>query len=98
MGVKKVSTGITRSFYFAFITTGLGAGLTYYLLARLFPQKTYLENRDLKFYEWTPEEVEVYAAGGEWRKRAEEVSPTPAAVEDFGKKEVDGVAVNVLDA
>lgn len=30
MGVP-VSEGVVKSFYFAFITTGLAAGLTYYL-------------------------------------------------------------------
>lgn len=105
MGVKGFSTGVIRSFYFAFITTCLAAGLTYYLLARFFPQKSYILNLDNKFYEWTPEEVEVYAAGKDWRGRAAEAQAEQQMSQDesakldldMGKKEGAAV-VNVLDA
>lgn len=63
MGKLDVSIGVQRSFYFAFITSGTGAGLTYYLLARFFPQTSYLENKGLKFAEWSQDEVETYAGG-----------------------------------
>ena len=95
MGVKGFSTGVVRSFYFAFITTGIAAGLTYYLLARFFPQANYVANKGLKFKEWSQDEVEMYAAG-----KREIVPPTRASaspsVEE--KTDLDPNAVNVLPA
>lgn len=67
MGVKGLSTGVVRSFYFAFITTGCVSGLSYYLLARFFPQENYKRFKGLKFHEWTEEEVELYVQGASWR-------------------------------
>lgn len=61
MGAIELNVGTQRSFYFAFITSGCGAGLTYYLLARFFPQPNYVANKGLKFKEWSQEEVEQYA-------------------------------------
>ena len=61
MGVKGFSTALTRSFYFAWLTTLVSAGGTYYILARLFPQASYVENKDLKFKEWDQETVESWA-------------------------------------
>ena len=99
MGVKGFGTGVIRSFYFAFITTGTAAGLTYYLLARLFPQKTYIDNKHLSFFEWTPEEVEVYAAGNNWREKVDPISAAPETPleDEMGKKEAT-TTVNVLEA
>lgn len=67
MGVKGFSTGVIRSFYFAFITTGCASGLSYYLLARFFPQENYRRFKGLRFREWTEEEVELYVKGAPWR-------------------------------
>jgi hypothetical protein len=61
MGVSGFSEGVTKSFYFAFITSAFAAGLTYYLLARFIPQTSYLAHKDEKFREWTEEEVEEWA-------------------------------------
>ena len=93
MGVKGFSIGVTHSFYFAFITTGTASGLTYYLLARFFPQQTYTLRKGERFQEWSQEEVEVYAAG-----KREIVRPMPGtetpSVED--SKELEP-GVNVLE-
>jgi len=61
MGAIELGVPAQRSFYFAFITSGAGAGLTYYLLARFWPQASYVEYKGLKFKEWSQDEVEVYA-------------------------------------
>jgi NCS1 family nucleobase:cation symporter-1 len=61
MGAIELSVPAQRSFYFAFITSGVGAGLTYYLLARFVPQESYVLHRGEKFQEWTQDEVETYA-------------------------------------
>lgn len=60
MGVKGFSTSLKRSFFFAWITSLLGAAVTYYLLARLFPQRSYVANKDEKWGEWTQEKVEAW--------------------------------------
>ena len=72
MGAIKASTGVERSFYFAFITTGVASGLTYYLLARFVPQKNYLVNKGKRFEEWSQEHVERYAAGHQCDNDSEE--------------------------
>ncbi|KAK8843507.1 hypothetical protein IAR55_007167 [Kwoniella newhampshirensis] len=106
MGVKGFHTGVVRSFYFAFITTGCAAGLTYYLLATLIPQENYKLYKGQKFREWTEEEVEVYVAGSEWRRNGG-VPPviggsgaeTPEMEDDErDEKKIDGVATTVLEA
>ncbi|WWD20952.1 hypothetical protein CI109_105430 [Kwoniella shandongensis] len=105
MGVKGFSTGVVRSFYFAFITTGLASGLTYYLLARFVPQTNYNLYKGEKFREWTEEEVEVYVAGSEWRKNGgvppvvDESGDSPESLDDErDEKKIDGVATTVLEA
>ncbi|WWC97765.1 hypothetical protein V866_004651 [Kwoniella sp. B9012] len=112
MGVKGFSTGVIRSFYFAFITTGCAAGLTYYLLATIFPQPNYKINKGTKFREWTEEEVELYVAGSEWREKGEmppvigrgdstpELGPVygSGVVEDVDEKKIEGVSTAVLEA
>jgi NCS1 family nucleobase:cation symporter-1 len=99
MGVE-VSVGVQKSFYFAFITTGVAAGLTYYLLCRLFPPANYTMQKGLKFKEWSQGEVEVFAAGSLERPVASyEVSPPILSRADSAEdeKKIDGGAsVNVL--
>ena len=94
MGVKGFSIGVTRSFYFAFITSGVASGLTYYLLARFLPQQTYTLHKGEKFEEWSQDEVEMYAAG----KREIVVRPMPGtetpSIEE--KKDLEP-GVNVLE-
>lgn len=60
MGVKGFSTSLKRSFFFAWITSLLGAAITYYLLARLFPQASYKANKDAKWGEWSQDKVEAW--------------------------------------
>lgn len=62
MGVKGFSTSLKRSFFFAWITSLLGAALTYYLLARLFPQKSFVVNKSQKWGEWTQDKVEAWSS------------------------------------
>lgn len=61
MGAIDASLALERSYYFAWITSGTAAGLVYYLLARFFPQASYLENKGKKFQEWSQDEIEEYA-------------------------------------
>ena len=61
MGVKGFSTSLKRSFFFAWITSLVGAALTYYLLARFFPQRSYTANASQKWGEWTQEKVEAWS-------------------------------------
>ncbi|WVQ81583.1 hypothetical protein IAT38_003707 [Cryptococcus sp. DSM 104549] len=86
MGVKGFSTSLIRSFYFAFLTTGAAAGLTYYLLATLIPQENYKRNKGLKFREWTEEEIELYVAGAEWRVKG----GMPPVLNENGVPELPG--------
>ncbi|OCF32327.1 uridine permease [Kwoniella heveanensis CBS 569] len=100
MGVKGFSTGVIRSFYFAFITTGVASGLTYYLLATIFPQENYKINKGNKFREWSEEEVEVYAAGSDPETRQAGMIPTPkrqSEVEDVDEKKVEGISTAILE-
>jgi NCS1 family nucleobase:cation symporter-1 len=100
MGYHHFSIGVIRSFYFAFITTGLAAGLTYYILARVFPQPNFLIHKGLKFEEWTQDQVETYAAGkrhihdtgGDLEKPRINGQETP-----MEEKRKDGAIVNVLN-
>jgi NCS1 family nucleobase:cation symporter-1 len=101
MGLKSLASNIalTHSYYFAFLTTGIAAGLTYYLLAVVFPQQSYLIHRDDKFKEWTEDEVEVYAAGKrvvgvDAAYRGEDEVETPGGWE----KKSGAAAVGVLEA
>lgn len=89
MGAIDVSIGVQRSFYFAFITSGVGSGLVYYLLARFFPQPSYKEYKGLKFKEWTQDEVEVYAAGSDKPGRV----PSHQGSEDVEDKALDNTYV-----
>lgn len=112
MGVKGFSTGVVRSFYFAFITTGCASGLSYYLLARLFPQENYKRFKGLKFREWTEEEVELYVQGAPWRILGttppevgmDGVPIMPGSrrslenVEDMDEKKVDTTQTTILEA
>jgi NCS1 family nucleobase:cation symporter-1 len=100
MGLKSLASNIalTHSYYFAFLTTGIAAGLTYYLLAVVFPQQSYLIHRDEKFKEWTEDEVEVYAAGKRvvgvnTAYRGEDEVETPGVEKKSGE-----AAVGVLEA
>ncbi|RSH95479.1 hypothetical protein EHS25_000571 [Saitozyma podzolica] len=100
MGLKSLASNIalTHSYYFAFLTTGVAAGLTYYLLAVIFPQQSYLIHRDEKFKEWTEDEVEVYAAGKrvvgvDVAYRGEDEVDTPGVEKKSGE-----AAVGVLEA
>ncbi|KAL1411646.1 hypothetical protein Q8F55_002610 [Vanrija albida] len=86
MGAIDVSIGVQRSFYFAFITSGVASGLVYYLLARFFPQPSYKEYKGLKFKEWTQEEVEVYAAGNDDKPSR---APSHGGSDDVEDKAVD---------
>lgn len=101
MGVSSFGLGVQRSFYFAFITTGVAAGLSYYLMARFWPQPNYKINKGLKFEEWSQDRVETYAAGSS-RGVTEYVEPqTPMedpAVDEKKDLSVDRVNVNVLEA
>ncbi|KAL7422166.1 hypothetical protein Q5752_002811 [Cryptotrichosporon argae] len=63
MKAVTVGTSVLRSYYFAYITSACGAGLTYYLLARFVPQASYLAAEGQGFREWTQDEVEVFAGG-----------------------------------
>jgi hypothetical protein len=100
MGYHHFGIGVIRSFYFAFITTGLAAGLTYYILARVFPQPNFLIHKDLKFEEWSQDQVERYAAGkrhilsgeSELEKPRNSGQATP-----LEEKRKDGAIVNVLN-
>lgn len=94
MGVN-VSEGVTKSFYFAFITTGVAAGLTYYALVRIFPQETYNLNKGMKFREWSPGEVEMYAAGS-GMTQGRPVAPLQRTESDDEKKMDVGVVTSVL--
>ncbi|EIW67149.1 hypothetical protein TREMEDRAFT_57660 [Tremella mesenterica DSM 1558] len=104
--VQKHDIALTHSYYFAFITTGVAAGGTYYLLVRLFPQPNYLLNKDIPFREWSQDEVEIYAAGKgnlreirEARLEAEDKGTSSTGdVEDVDEKKVDGVRTAVLEA
>lgn len=62
MGLDGVKLSVRRSFYFAWITSLFGAALTYYLLARFFPQNSYKMNKGLKWGEWTQDKVEAWGA------------------------------------
>ena len=97
MGVP-VSDGVEKSFYFAFITTGVAAGLTYYLLVRIWPQANYKINEGMAFREWSPDEVEIYAAGSEMRRGglSTSVPPLQRTESEDEKKMDDGVVTNVL--
>ena len=99
MGVP-VSEGVTKSFYFAFITTGLAAGLTYYILVRIWPQANYNINKGLSFREWSPDEVEVYAAGNDRAHAAGSGALPPLQrTESYDEKKMgDGITTNVLEA
>ena len=99
MGIP-VSEGVTKSFYFAFITTGLASGVTYYLLVRIWPQANYNINKGLSFREWSPDEVEVYAAGNDRGDAGRpNASPPLQRTESYDEKKMDGgVATNVLEA
>jgi hypothetical protein len=68
MGLDGVKLSVRRSFYFAWITSLFGAALTYYLLARFFPQNSYKMNKGLKWGEWTQDKVEAW---GEARRRGD---------------------------
>ena len=98
MGVN-VSEGVTNSFYFAFITTGVAAGLTYYILVRIWPQESYKLNRGSRFKEWSPEEVEYYAAGSEMRqgRTATSVPELQRSDSEDDKKIDAGVVTHVLN-
>jgi NCS1 family nucleobase:cation symporter-1 len=61
MGVDGIKLSVKRSFFFAWITSLCGAALTYYLLARFFPQKSYVMNKNEKWGEWSQEKVEAWA-------------------------------------
>jgi hypothetical protein len=61
MGLDGVKLSVRRSFYFAWITSLLGAATTYYLLARLFPQNSYKMNKNEKWSEWTQDKVEAWS-------------------------------------
>jgi NCS1 family nucleobase:cation symporter-1 len=101
MGYHHFSIGVIRSFYFAFITTGLAAGLTYYILARAFPQPNFLIHKGMKFEEWTQDQVEMYAAG----KRHDLNVHSELQVPEYSgqvtpldeEKRKDGAIVNVLN-
>jgi len=101
MGYHHFSISVIRSFYFAFITTGLAAGLTYYILARAFPQPNFLIHKGLKFEEWTQDQVEIYAAGKRHIHRAhEELEEEPrnsGQETPVEEKRKDGAIVNVLN-
>lgn len=62
MGLDGVKLSVRRSFYFAWITSLFGAAATYYLLARFFPQKSYVMNKNEKWGEWTQDKVEAWGA------------------------------------
>jgi len=100
MGYHHFSIGVIRSFYFAFITTGLAAGLTYYILARVFPQPNFLIHKGLKFEEWTQDRVETYAAGKGHIHDTHGVSEEPRSSGQetpMEEKRKDGAIVNVLN-
>lgn len=111
MGVKGFSTGVIRSFYFAFITTGCASGLSYYLLAKFFPQENYRRFKGLRFREWTEEEVELYVQSAPWRilgtappKVGEDGVPimpgnrrSSEDVEDMGEKKVGTTQTTILE-
>jgi NCS1 family nucleobase:cation symporter-1 len=95
MGLKGVKLSVKRSFYFAWITSLFGAALTYYLLARFFPQKSYVMNKSEKWSEWTQDKVEAWGAARRMGDRdgAELVDETFAkeseVVEDMDEKDVE---------
>lgn len=97
MGVS-VSDGVEKSFYFAFITTGVAAGLTYYILVRIWPQANHELNKDLRFREWSADEVEEYAAGSVTRpgRVVATIPPLERAESDDEKKLDSGVVTNIL--
>jgi hypothetical protein len=61
MGLDGVKLSVRRSFYFAWITSLFGAALTYYVLARIFPQNSYKMNKSEKWSEWSQEKVEAWS-------------------------------------
>ncbi len=97
MGVS-VSDGVTKSFYFALITTTIASGLTYYLLNLIWPQETFKTYKGQRFREWSPEEVEIYAAGV--KADGMGMSPDELGFEKSSVEEekVDGVRTHVLEA
>lgn len=104
MGVKGFSTSLKRSFFFAWITSLVGAAATYYLLARLFPQTSYVANKSQKWGEWTQEKVEAWTTARRLgdREGAEMIEQEPKTVvesevvrdESDDKYDLEGVAAD----
>lgn len=108
MGVKGFGLALRRSFFFAWITTMVGAALTYYILAIVFPQASYVENKGKKFSEKPQEEIEQWSkmrrSGGEieevdrekdaeLERDAAQYSPDGGVTNPGAKKEPATVAV-----
>lgn len=101
MGVKGFSTSLKRSFFFAWITSLVGAALTYYLLARFFPQRSYTSNASSKWVwgEWTQDKVEAWSSarrlgdreGAEMVEQEEKVMESEVVMDRDDEKEVEAV-------
>lgn len=99
MGVKGFSTSLKRSFFFAWITSLLGAAATYYILARLFPQTSYVANKDQKWGEWTQEKVEAWTTArrlgdreaAEMVEESGKVGESEVVLDHSDEKEIEAV-------
>lgn len=87
MGLDGVKLSVRRSFYFAWITSLFGAALTYYVLARLFPQNSYKMNKNEKWSEWSQDKVEAWSKARRMGDR-EGAEMFDGEGKEFGESEV----------